>query len=120
MLIPAARAFCCSSETVVARRTLPAVVEMVMVRSFPPLVQNPPAAWAGLSYADMVTAMNNYVFHAMHVINSAGVTPAWVQIGNLGQYADWQIALSLEPTVVPSIPRAGEARPASASREAGR
>lgn len=45
-------------------------------------VQNPPAAWASLSYADMLTAMNNYVFHAMHVIDSAGVTPAWVQIGN--------------------------------------
>jgi hypothetical protein len=32
--------------------------------------------------------------------------PAWVQIGNLGQYADWQVALSFGPTVDPSIPRA--------------
>jgi len=31
--------------------------------------------------------------------------PAWVQIGNLGQYADWQIALSLGPTVLPSVLR---------------
>jgi hypothetical protein len=31
--------------------------------------------------------------------------PAWVQIGNLGQYADWQVALSLGPTVYPSIGR---------------
>ena len=32
--------------------------------------------------------------------------PAWVQIANLGQYADWQIALSFGPTVDPSVPRA--------------
>ena len=31
--------------------------------------------------------------------------PAWAQIGNLGQYADWQVALSLGPTVYPSIGR---------------
>jgi hypothetical protein len=31
--------------------------------------------------------------------------PAWVQIGNLGQYADWQIALSFGPTVTPSLLR---------------
>lgn len=31
--------------------------------------------------------------------------PLWVQLGNFGQYADWQIALSLGPTVLPSIPR---------------
>lgn len=29
--------------------------------------------------------------------------PAWVQIGNLGQYADWQVALSFGPTVLPSV-----------------
>ena len=32
--------------------------------------------------------------------------PAWVQVGNLGQYADWQIALSFGPTVLPSVLRA--------------
>jgi hypothetical protein len=31
--------------------------------------------------------------------------PLWVQFGNLGQYADWQAALSLGPTVLPSIAR---------------
>ncbi|MGH7636310.1 MAG: protein O-mannosyl-transferase family [Gemmatimonadaceae bacterium] len=31
--------------------------------------------------------------------------PWWVQFGNLGQYADWQTALSLGPTVMPSIAR---------------
>lgn len=31
--------------------------------------------------------------------------PLWVQIGNLGQYADWQTALSLGPTVMPALAR---------------
>lgn len=29
--------------------------------------------------------------------------PVWVQIGNLGQYVDWQVALSFGPTVFPSV-----------------
>ena len=31
--------------------------------------------------------------------------PVWIQVANLGQYADWQVALSLGPTVLPSILR---------------
>ena len=31
--------------------------------------------------------------------------PVWVQLANFGQYADWQIALSFGPTVLPSILR---------------
>jgi hypothetical protein len=31
--------------------------------------------------------------------------PAWVQLGNLGQYADLQIALATGPTVLPSVLR---------------
>jgi hypothetical protein len=31
--------------------------------------------------------------------------PLWIQFGNLGQYADWQTALSLGPTVLPSVLR---------------
>jgi hypothetical protein len=31
--------------------------------------------------------------------------PPWVQLANLGQYADWQVALSTGPTVRPSILR---------------
>ena len=33
------------------------------------------------------------------------MAPLWVQLGNLGQYADWQVALSAGPTVMPSILR---------------
>ncbi len=45
-------------------------------------VQNPPSAWAGLSYGAMLTAMNSYVSGAMAKLKSASVTPTWVQIGN--------------------------------------
>jgi hypothetical protein len=31
--------------------------------------------------------------------------PVWVQLANFGQYADWQAALSLGPTVLPSVLR---------------
>jgi Protein O-mannosyl-transferase TMEM260-like len=29
--------------------------------------------------------------------------PAWLQLANVGQYADWQVALGLGPTVLPSV-----------------
>ena len=45
-------------------------------------VQNPPAAWAGMSYAQMLQAMYDYVYHSCNVIKYYGVTPAWVKIGN--------------------------------------
>lgn len=45
-------------------------------------VQNPPAAWASMTYSQMLTAMHNYVFHTMNVIKTRNVTPEWVQIGN--------------------------------------
>ncbi|HET8841168.1 MAG TPA: glycosyl hydrolase 53 family protein [Ktedonobacteraceae bacterium] len=45
-------------------------------------VQNPPAAWASLTYSQMLSTMFNYVFHSMNVVKANGVTPAWVQIGN--------------------------------------
>ncbi len=45
-------------------------------------VQNPPAAWASMSYAQMLDAMYNYVYHSLNVIKYYGVTPGWVKIGN--------------------------------------
>ena len=45
-------------------------------------VQNPPAAWASMTYSQMLTAMNNYVYNSMNVLKTNGVTPGWVQIGN--------------------------------------
>ncbi len=45
-------------------------------------VQNPPAAWASMSYSQMLNAMYNYVYHSCNVLKYYGVTPGWVQIGN--------------------------------------
>ena len=45
-------------------------------------VQNPPAAWASMTYSQMLTAMYNYVYHSCNVLKTNGVTPTWVQIGN--------------------------------------
>lgn len=45
-------------------------------------VQNPPAAWASMTYSQMLTAMYNYVYHFMNDLKANGVTPTWVQIGN--------------------------------------
>jgi arabinogalactan endo-1,4-beta-galactosidase len=45
-------------------------------------VQNPPAAWASMTYAEMQQAMYNYVYHSMNVMKANGVYPEWVQIGN--------------------------------------
>jgi arabinogalactan endo-1,4-beta-galactosidase len=45
-------------------------------------VQNPPATWASMTYSQMLTAMNNYVYHSMNVLKYNNVTPTWVQIGN--------------------------------------
>jgi arabinogalactan endo-1,4-beta-galactosidase len=45
-------------------------------------VQNPPAAWASMTYSEMLTAMYNYVYHSMNVLKYSGVYPEWVQIGN--------------------------------------
>jgi arabinogalactan endo-1,4-beta-galactosidase len=45
-------------------------------------VQHPPAAWASLTYSNMLTAMSNYVYHSMNVLKSSNVYPRWVQIGN--------------------------------------
>jgi arabinogalactan endo-1,4-beta-galactosidase len=44
--------------------------------------QSPPAAWAGLSYTQLLSTMQSYVNSSMNVVKNAGVTPTWVQIGN--------------------------------------
>lgn len=45
-------------------------------------VQNPPHAWANMSYSQMLTALRSYVSNSLNVMKSAGVTPGWVKIGN--------------------------------------
>jgi arabinogalactan endo-1,4-beta-galactosidase len=45
-------------------------------------VQNPPAAWAGMTYSEMLQAMYNYVYDSMETLKYSGIYPEWVQIGN--------------------------------------
>jgi arabinogalactan endo-1,4-beta-galactosidase len=45
-------------------------------------VQNPPAAWASLSYPQMQTALYDYVYNFCTALKAAGVTPEWMQNGN--------------------------------------
>jgi arabinogalactan endo-1,4-beta-galactosidase len=45
-------------------------------------VQNPPAAWAKLSYSALLTAIHNYVSGFMTAMKASKVAPLWVQIGN--------------------------------------
>ena len=64
----------------------------------PAVNQGDPATWQ--AFTDMV-ARRQYDVAPIWPRKA----PWWVQFGNLGQYADWQAALSLGPTVMPSIAR---------------
>ena len=44
--------------------------------------QNPPAAWAHLSYYELSHVLGRYVQHCMDVFRYYHVEPGWVQIGN--------------------------------------
>ena len=44
--------------------------------------QYPPAAWADMTYSQMLDAMSQYVYHSCNIIKYYGVTPAWIKIGN--------------------------------------
>jgi arabinogalactan endo-1,4-beta-galactosidase len=44
--------------------------------------QAKPAAWAGLSFTDLMTQTYNYTLGALNTLKSNGVTPTWVQVGN--------------------------------------
>jgi arabinogalactan endo-1,4-beta-galactosidase len=44
--------------------------------------QNPPAAWASYTYAQMKTAIYNYTLGVMTALKNIHATPLWVQIGN--------------------------------------
>lgn len=44
--------------------------------------QPTPATWASLSYTDMKTALYNYTVHVMDTLQTNGIIPDWVQVGN--------------------------------------
>lgn len=70
----------------------------VRARFDPAINQGDPATWQG--FVDMV-ARRQYDVSPIWPRKA----PAWVQVGNLLQYADWQAALSFGPTVLPSVGR---------------
>jgi arabinogalactan endo-1,4-beta-galactosidase len=41
-----------------------------------------PAAWVPLSFGTMVTALHDYTVHVMDTLQTNGITPDWVQVGN--------------------------------------
>ncbi len=78
---------------------LSGVLFMLVRARFDPFInQGNPSTWAAL--LDVV---------ARRQYDVAGLwprqAPAWLQLANVGQYADWQIALGLGPTVLPSVGR---------------
>ncbi len=44
--------------------------------------QTKPAAWVGLTFPTLVSTMSSYTVSVMNALKSAGVTPAWAQVGN--------------------------------------
>lgn len=44
--------------------------------------QTKPAAWASLSFTDLMTTTYNYTLGALNTLKTNGITPTWVQVGN--------------------------------------
>ena len=64
----------------------------------PSINQGNPDSWADL---ERVVSRRQYAVSPLWPRQA----PLWVQIAYFGQYADWQVALSLGPTVLPSMLR---------------
>jgi hypothetical protein len=76
-----------------------AIVFMLVRAQFDPAInQGNPDTWERLAY---VVSRRQY---AVAPIWPRMAAP-WVQAANIGQYADWQVALSTGPTVMPSLLR---------------
>jgi hypothetical protein len=93
------RAFTGFTALVIAAAGVTALAYLYVRAPFDPAInQGDPATWQ--AFSDMV-ARRQYDVAPIWPRKA----PWWVQFGNLGQYADWQTALSLGPTVMPSIAR---------------
>jgi hypothetical protein len=64
----------------------------------PPINQGNPSSW---------TAFTDVIGRAQYDLPGLWPrrSPLWAQIGNWFEFADWQVALSLGPTVIPTVPR---------------
>jgi transmembrane protein TMEM260 (protein O-mannosyltransferase) len=74
------------------------VVMLVRARFDPPIDQGHPVSVRAL--ADVI-ARRQYDVQGVWPRQA----PLWLQLANWGEYADWQFALSLAPTVIPSFGR---------------
>ncbi|HVB32384.1 MAG TPA: DUF2723 domain-containing protein [Gemmatimonadaceae bacterium] len=78
---------------------LSAVLFLLIRARFDPFInQGDPSTWAALSDA---VARRQYDVAPLWPRQA----PAWIQLANVGQYADWQVALGLGATVLPSVGR---------------
>jgi Protein O-mannosyl-transferase TMEM260-like len=85
-----------ASVSVVA---LSALIVMLVRSRFDPFVnQGNPIGWPAL--LDVI-ARRQYDVAPLWPRQA----PAWLQLANVGQYADWQVGLGLGPTVLPSLGR---------------
>ena len=81
----------------VAAVAVSAVAFMLVRARFDPFInQGNPAAWHSLTD---VIARRQYDVAPLWPRQA----PAWLQLANVGQYADWQVALGLGPTVLPNL-----------------
>ena len=74
------------------------VVLLIRARHDPAINQGNPVDWPTLEY---VIARKQYLVAPLLPRQA----PWWLQVGNLFEYVDWQVALSLAPGVVPSVGR---------------
>jgi hypothetical protein len=56
---------------------------------------------------DTFTSLSDVIARRQYAVSPPWprTAPIWVQLANVGQYADWQVALSTGPTVLPSVLR---------------
>jgi hypothetical protein len=108
-LVGAASAFIPSTETRAARLRRAATLVAVSVvacsgvlflllraRHDPSINQADPSTWPKLAY---VVGRQQYDVAGMWPRQA----PVWLQLANWFEYADWQVALSLAPSVIPTV-----------------
>jgi hypothetical protein len=71
---------------------------LIRARHDPAINQGDPATWASLG---SVIARRQYEVAGLWPRQA----PPWLQVANWFEYADWQYALSLAPTVIPTVSR---------------
>jgi hypothetical protein len=71
---------------------------LVRAQFDPGINQGNPDTWERLAY---VVSRRQYAVAPIW----PRMTAPWIQLANIGQYADWQVALSTGPTVMPSVLR---------------